>query len=554
MLWKGKDNIATYIGAALLGGIIMYLAWPPFHLDFNSLHLNWPPLNLNFLVFIGLIPVLMMEDRIRNNYSNPSLRLFAFSMLFFLLWNIFTTWWIWYASAGGAILAIVCNALLMSLPVMFYHRVRQRLPRIYGYIALCVFWLGFEYFHLNWDGNWPWLNLGNCWAGSPDWVQWYEYTGAMGGTLWIWIVNILIYESIRRYKPGKMTSKGYYRIFAIAFFIGFPVVISYAIKPENPAPLSTNVVAVQPNIDPYNEKFSGNTEQQITKLIRLSEKAMDTNTRLVVWPETAISQEINEKNIEMYSSIAEVRAFLRKHPGTKLISGLNSFAEYTTEAEKTESAHKSRDKNTWYDIFNAGVLMDTTSKHEIYHKSRLVPGVEVIPFEHLLGFLGSFAIDMGAGGGSLGTQKEPSVFAVNNELKAAPVICYESIFGEYVSQYIKKGANVITIFTNDGWWYNTDGYKQHAAYARLRAIEDRKFVVRSANTGISCFILPNGEVQQPTAWWVEASIKSPIYIDNRQTFYCQHGDYLGRISLWTSLVYLVSMFTFRLITRIFKRS
>ena len=518
----------------MLGAGILYLAWPPLH--------------LNFLAFLGFVPLLMMEDALTKHYVKSGFRVFAVAFFTFLFWNIFTTWWIWYASAGGCVLAIVCNSLLMSIPVMCYHKVKKRLARVYAYIALVVFWMGFEYFHLNWEGNWPWLNLGNCWAGSPDWVQWYEYTGTFGGSLWIWVANILIYDLIRNFNTEK--TRTYFKFTALALLIGLPIVISYAIKTANPKGLDVNVVAVQPNVDPY-AKFSGSFSEQIQVLIRLSEKGIDSNTCLVVWPETAITQEINEGNISQYASILDIHKFLLRHPKVKLISGMNSFARYTDET-KSISAHKSPGGDAWFDIFNAGILMDTSFHFEVYHKSRLVPGVEGIPFEHVFSFLGKFAIDMGGGGGSLGTQKEPSVFKVNDKITAAPVICYESIFGEYISEYVRKGANIITIFTNDGWWGNTDGYKQHAMYAKLHAIEDRMFIVRAANTGTSCFILPNGEMIKSTPWCQEAVIKNAIIPNDKPTFYALHGDLIGKLSLWIGLIYFCFFLTIRTIARFFR--
>ena len=128
----------------------------------------------------------------------------------------------------------------------------------------------------------------------------------------------------------------------------------------------------------------------------------------------------------------------------------------------------------------------------LYHKAKLVPGVETLP--SFLNFMGKWFEDFGGISGTLGRDSERKVFVPwDNHFKAAPIICYESIFGDYITEYVRKGANILTIITNDGWWGNTPGYKQHMNYARLRAIETRKWVARSANTGISCFIDPVGK-------------------------------------------------------------
>jgi apolipoprotein N-acyltransferase len=155
-----------------------------------------------------------------------------------------------------------------------------------------------------------------------------------------------------------------------------------------------------------------------------------------------------------------------------------------------------------------------------------------MPFSWLLKPLESIAIELGGTFGSLGRQDERSVFFdKTNAIKVAPVICYESIFSEYVTDYIKQGANFITIITNDGWWGDTPGYKQHLAYAKLRAIETRKPIVRSANTGISCFIDPLGNISLQTEYWKEAAIFCKIKPNSYQTMYVQFGDLFSFASL-----------------------
>jgi apolipoprotein N-acyltransferase len=162
-----------------------------------------------------------------------------------------------------------------------------------------------------------------------------------------------------------------------------------------------------------------------------------------------------------------------------------------------------------------------------------------MPYPGIFGFLEGLAIDMGGSSGSLGSQDEPSVFRINDSLTVAPVICYESIFGEYVSRYVRKNANLITIITNDGWWQDSPGYRQHMMYAVLRAIETRRFIARAANTGISCFILPNGSVLSPTPYWKSAAIKSAFNSEKELTFYTRYGDYLGRAAVFAGLLLLV---------------
>jgi apolipoprotein N-acyltransferase len=128
----------------------------------------------------------------------------------------------------------------------------------------------------------------------------------------------------------------------------------------------------------------------------------------------------------------------------------------------------------------------------------------------------------GGTSGTLGRDKER--LAIPDEQHyyvAAPVICYESIYSDYITDYIRKGANLLTIMTNDGWWDNTPGYRQHMNYARLRAIETRRWIARSANTGISCFIDPAGNVYPTTTMGYNCFYKNEYRTVANTNFFCK---------------------------------
>jgi apolipoprotein N-acyltransferase len=192
-------------------------------------------------------------------------------------------------------------------------------------------------------------------------------------------------------------------------------------------------------------------------------------------------------------------------------------------------------------MFNTAIFLGNNGQTQIYHKSILVVGVEKMPFARYLGFLGDLVINIGGTTNSLGRQEEPSNFIPKDKIEVAPVICYESVFGEFVTKYVKKGAQLIFIITNDGWWKNTPGYHQHLSFARLRAIETRRSIARSANTGISCFINQRGDVLQATDWWVEDAIKGSVNANDEITFYVKAGDYIARISLFVAALLVLQL-------------
>ena len=165
-----------------------------------------------------------------------------------------------------------------------------------------------------------------------------------------------------------------------------------------------------------------------------------------------------------------------------------------------------------------------------------------MPWPAVFKYIEKFAIDLGGISGSLGMQEErEAFFTANKKFAAGPIVCYESVYGEYVTEYVIKGANFLAIITNDGWWGDTPGYRQHLKYASLRAIETRRSIVRSANTGITATINQRGEIENKTSWWKEDAIKATININNNLTFYTRFGDYLGVLAICITLVIGLSL-------------
>ncbi len=526
-----RDTPAHKIILAFTTAILFWIAWPAH---------GFAP-----VLFFVLIPLLLLENIVYQAKINKiKSRLFPYSYLTFFLFNIFNTWWIWYASPFGMFGAVAANALLMTITFHFFHMTRLNFGNGIGYTSLPIYWVAFEYFHLDWDLSWTWLNFGNGFAAWVNMVQWYEYTGVLGGTFWIILINIFIYHLIKAEKKSRPKIA-----LTLFFLISIPIGISYFILDnyqEKSDPIE--VVLVQPNIDPYHEKFSGNSDQQLTKILQLAIGQLSNKTQLLVLPETALPDGIWNSDLEIHPQIERLNEFVKNYPNLKILTGLSYYRYFAPDEKITTTARKFLDGPGYYDAYNAAIQISNSSKMPIHFKSKLVPGVEKMPFPSIFGYLDDFAIDLGGTTGSLGYQESPSVFK-SEKITAAPVICYESVYGDYVGKYVRKGANVICIMTNDGWWDDTPGYRQHCQYARLRAVEHRRSIARSANTGISCFINQKGEITQPTEWWVPACIKQEINLNNELTFYSQQGDLMGRCSFIGAAFFLVITF----LGQIFKR-
>jgi apolipoprotein N-acyltransferase len=502
----------------------------------------WPVSQFTILIFVAWLPLLWVEDHIPNWK-----KLFAITYLHMLAWNILVTWWIWNSSVAGAFGAFFANSLIMCIPWLLFYFTKKKFGRWIGYGSLIIYWLAFEYIHHNWDLSWPWLTLGNSFAVHPEWVQWYEYCGTTGGSLWILLSNVIAYALFAEYRNHGRTKSYYITMATWLFILLAPILCSMFIAGGERKKLQAamakadkNVIVVQPNIDPYTEKFGGDIETQVRKLIVLSEKLIDDDTRIVIWPETAVPASVEERDIKFSSLYNPIWSFLDRHPQISLLTGINSYRSYGTDKKNaTATSRLDQQSGVYYDEFNTAAFIDADTVISLYHKAKLVPGVESLP--SFLNFMGSWFESFGGISGTLGRDSERKIFLTwDNYYKAAPVICYESIYSDYITEYIRKGGNILTIITNDGWWGNTPGYKQHMNYARLRAIESRKWVARSANTGISCFIDPLGNVINPQPWDTTSSIKSVVPADDRQTFFVKHGDILSRAVTMISIL-LIAM-------------
>ncbi len=515
---------------------------------------GWTDFGLGPLVFLGLVPLLIIAESmsVRNNASNTNM--FLWSFIAFLLWNAITTWWIYHSTLFGAIAAIVCSALLMAMVFDMGCRISRKMGTPQSYMALISFWLSFEFLFMNSQISWPWLILGNAFANNISLVQWYEFTGHLGGSLWVLVINVLLFRLLMAF----MNTLGRQKIIRFSLIttlvlvipITFSIIRYYTYSEEiNPV----DVLVFQPNIDPYNEKFTTPAIDQLTDMLHLIESKMDDKVDFIVGPETAIPTGFWEDDVDNESSLLYLRSFLDLYPNASMIIGANTRIYYENGNGKTKTAMRLGNTAHWYDLFNTGVFIDTSPRVQIYHKSKLVPGVEMMPYPEVLGFLGEMAVDLGGMQGSHGTQLHRTpMMRVADSLQVGTAICYESAYGEFFSEFVRNGAGFMCIITNDGWWSNTPGHRQHKSFASLRAIETRRSIARSANTGISCFVNQRGDILQPTKWWTTDVIRAQININHRLTFYTRYGDYLARMSLVLSAV-LILMSISRWIMKITRR-
>jgi len=532
----------TKIGLALLSGFLIAAAWPV--------------KGLAPLAFVAFVPLLFLQDRMGERENPEKGSIFWLSFIAFVVWNAITTWWVWKTTAVGTIAMILLNSLLMAGVFWIYHFLKTRLyNNKKGYFLLIISVLSFEYLHLHWQLNWPWLNLGNVFSHYHTWVQWYEFTGIAGGSLWVLTVNILIYKylfasfraehssplsfraehssplSFRAERSGvekSFSNKKYAVLTLCVLFI--PLIISkiqYHSYKETGE--DVEIVVVQPNLDPYTEEFTLSAPKILERNLSVAVPLVTENTRFVVSPESAIQEDIWLENIDKYFSIRELRKFIKQFPQTCYVIGISAYGLAPDGSETDFAARKFIDADKYFYAYNTATLI-TVDSVQIYHKSRLTPGVEMMPSWWFTRWLANLAIDLGGTVGTLKTDSSAKVFSFDNH-RVGTLICYESAFGEYVTEFVKNGAEMLFVITNDGWWGDSPGHRQHLEFSSLRAIETRRSVARSANTGVSAFINQRGDIIEKSKYWEQTALCNILKTNDKQTFYVRYGDYLNKIAV-----------------------
>ena len=511
--------------------------------------LGFPPIPMTFLMLIGLVPLLVVEHEIsQSSVETDKWSVFKYAYHAFVTWNILTTWWVANTAFFAAFFAFFLNALFMTVPFLLYHQTKKISPKLSS-LALVAFWMSFEMMHLRWEISWTWLNLGNAFAEFPSWVQWYEWTGTFGGTLWILVANLLIFKILlqsnfdfKSWRLPKISTKNYVQIASVVLL---PILFSFGLyfsheEKGNPV----EVAVVQPNYEPHYEKFNTTSSERQQRFLKISQQIVTQNTKYLVFPETSFNS-VNFDAIKKNKDYRTLSRFLASEQLDSLqivtgVSGYNLFDKNEPHSIATRTQVRNRD-TIYYEVLNAATQISLNqSAPPFYTKSKLVPGAEFIPYRQFFFWIQPLVEHLDGSFEGHGTQAERGVF--ESEFgKIAPVICYESIYGEYHSKYIANGAEAIFIMTNDGWWDNSAGHIQHLKFASLRAIETRRAIARSANTGVSAFLNQRGDILQPTEYGVQAGIRGNIHFNDELTFYVKYGDLIGRLGMLIAILLLLNL-------------
>lgn len=493
-----------------------------------------------FAAFVPLLWISASYDASRRSWW----KVFGWAALAFVLWNAMTIWWIWFATPVGPFAATLASTTLNMIAFMLYHTVSKKAPKALAYTLLAAAWIATEYWYTVGEFSWPWLILGNGFSHEVRLVQWYEFTGVFGGSLWVLATNILLFEAVRA--PRRIG-----RWIAVGCVLLIPMLLSEAIYTSctQPDEGSIRVSIIQPNVDVY-DKFHGDTSWQENNILNLIAE-VPADAQFIVLPETAVPGHYWEPALSAWKYGDTTGPFWESltdtlrtgHPQAMLVTGANTDLAYAPGLQ-SRTARRDRNDGGWYDHFNTAVGLDSAGRFQLHHKGRLVIGAEKTPMPWLFEWLDFLVIDLGGTLGQLGVGQHGTAFE-HAGVQVGPAICYEGLYGDFYGDFVRRGAQAMFIISNDGWWGDTPGYKHLFSISRLRAVEHRRAIARSANTGISGFIDARGDVGQTLGWAQRGVLTGDLMLNSAETVYTRYGDYLGRIAEYLMLLCVLYYIAYR---------
>lgn len=482
------------------------------------LGLSFPPFPFPFLIIPALLGLFRLME-----LTETGRELAYVSYPAFLIWNIIGTYWLTMATVAGGIAAILANSALMTIPLGLMRYVHHRISsHSLSALLVAALWVTYEFLHHRWDLSWPWLTLGNAFANSTVIIQYISITGVLGISFWIILSSYLLYRWINQTNPKLLVATAsVFLIPALASAIFYYTV--YSTDYDD----TIETAVLQPNYDSY-QHMAGYPDAltPLKELLEKTDTVITDQTEVIFWPENALQESIRQ---DFRGDLEREIDEKVNQWGIPLITGTAYVVLYDDNNDVPRVTRGSFQGRP-YNIFNAAVAFFPGNRQdEHYEKIELVPVVERFPFVDTFAMLDvASLLDWGSFAG-YGQGAEHTVFDINGRQVPA-LICYDSVYPETVAQFVRNGADMITVVTNDGWWGETSGHIQHYDYARLRAIENRRTVVRSANNGISGVILPNGDIEIRTEYWTRDGFVYDVPVIEDQTFYTRYGDWLGTLS------------------------
>lgn len=511
------------------------------------LGLSFPPIPLFPLLFAAFIPYFKVLEK---RSSLASINRFTYFTIF--IYNFITLYWVgsWQPDtdpflmiAGVALLFF--NPCVFLIPSSLYYLAYKKFGRKAALYLFPLFWVLVEYLYSISDFRFPWLTLGHSLPYFHSFIQIADIVGSFGLGIIVIYINIYFYETYKNF----VSQNKFIKHFSFGLILLIIPIIYGVIKINQPDEVksSVKVGVIQPNLNPWKKWEAGNLTEQLNLYLSMSEKEVKNGAKLLIWPETALPVYLlgggYERLVERINSFCDTN-------DVYLMTGMPYATFYFDSTKAPEEAKKTKSGN-YYTSYNSIIVFEPGSKEvPMYGKVKLVPFGEKVPLVDYIPFLGDL-IKWNVGISSWNEGTEQKVFNIKTEdgnHKIAGVVCIESIYPRFVAGFVENGAELIAVVTNDSWYGNSSGPYQHKEMSVLRAIENRRSVVRSANGGISCVIDKKGNTLIDTPMFTRTSFAYDVELNSGETIYTRTAYVLPVISLIVSL-FIMFAFTFEKIKK-----
>lgn len=499
--------------APLLSGALLGLSFP-----------SYPFIRLELIAWVALVPLLISLRSV----EKPG-ELFRRVYLTMLLFCMISLWWVSLATFPGGVLTIVAQAFFLTVPLFAFFVLKKMAGYRFALFSLPFVWVAWEWAYMLQDMSLGWLTLGNSQANLNLMIQYADIVGVWGISFWLLWFNVLVVLSLIGSKKEAISS-----VALMVLMVAAPLLYATALLSRDgrmaEKESGLRVMLVQPDINPHEKWVEYNSTEIMARYYRMTGKAVRENRpELVIWPETAIPFSILTSP---YAADLHLLHFALRQWNTAFLTGFIDIA-----VERDQQAES----------YNASMLLEPgRGVPQIYHKMRLVPFAERVPYIDSFPWLGNLTFSL-SGIRGWGKGRDASVMEFSSprhgKVVIANIICYESIFPTLVSEFVRKGARLLTLVTNDGWYGTSYGPYQHLAIGRMRCIENRRAMARCANTGLTVVLDKFGRTIAEVPWWQQECLTAEVPLESRLTFYTTHPDLLPKIAAFMSgLLFLVAFF------------
>lgn len=477
------------------------------------LSLSFHPDYYGFIAWFALVRPLMIFSRLEKK------ELFRSAYFFSFFFNLFSLYWVGIVTLPGMVTAVAIVGFYFTF--IFYSAFTvYKYNKLFGKILIPFLWVGIEYFRTLSEFAFPWSDLGYTQSYYLYIIQIVSVISVHGLSLLIVAVNVLLWQILEKNNSlERKLASGSISIGLILILLGY----GWAVIPVYPEEGKHKVAILQGSV-PINVKWKrGNAPYSYNLYDSLTQSVADSSIKLFVWPETSaptyLSHDIGAQRI--------IGRISKKSKADHLVGGLGALIENGKEKHYNSCYH--------FDSTGSMVMQ--------YNKMKLVPFSEHVPYQDHLpflqkGFLEKYLTFIKTYDVQWWSDFYPGdsmILFKNGDLLYAPIICFESTFPEFDRQAILNGAHFLVGITNDTWFKSSIGIDMHSRIFYTRAVENRVWAVRCANSGISYIVDGYGRIREELPQNEAAVLIGNIRPLDSFSIFTEYGDIAGRLSFLITL-------------------